>query len=422
VQVQLLPPGDGAALFDSNSEGATLPFSLADLTPLLLPGETLRIRKAGAEKAPDLVLLKGLEDATQTSSPWLNHLIRQLPVDGFDRPIESTEPIATPLGRYELVLTGDLRGVNRSLGVVATRVSWFVGAMLIAIMLTWAAIELRMIRRITVLTKRAAAVSRSVKGSDGLVHLDLADLRGSDELGLLAGVLSDLLQRVNDDVKREHIRAEQEKDQWHAVGHEIMSPLQSLMVLHGGQDDPSHRYINRMQHAVRVLYGSASPSEAFQSATLQVQAVDIHGFLQHVAHNAPDAGIDQVVFNSPPGPVMVRADEYSLEDVVTHVLRNAERHRREGTPITITLAAFETTAEVRLHNLGEPIPAELIDRIFEYGVSDQPDTGAVGHRGQGLFVAKTYMAKMGGTITARNDADGVSFILVLQRAQPESSS
>jgi signal transduction histidine kinase len=422
VQVQLLPPGDGAALFDSNSESATLPFSLADLTPLLLPGETLRIRKAGAEKAPDLVLLKGLEDATQTSSPWLNHLIRQLPVDGFDRPIESTEPIATPLGRYELVLTGDLRGVNRSLGVVATRVSWFVGAMLIAIMLTWAAIELRMIRRITVLTKRAAAVSRSVKGSDGLVHLDLADLRGSDELGLLAGVLSDLLQRVNDDVKREHIRAEQEKDQWHAVGHEIMSPLQSLMVLHGGQDDPSHRYINRMQHAVRVLYGSASPSEAFQSATLQVQAVDIHGFLQHVAHNAPDAGIDQVVFNSPPGPVMVRADEYSLEDVVTHVLRNAERHRREGTPITITLAAFETTAEVRLHNLGEPIPAELIDRIFEYGVSDQPDTGAVGHRGQGLFVAKTYMAKMGGTITARNDADGVSFILVLQRAQPESSS
>jgi signal transduction histidine kinase len=297
-----------------------------------------------------------------------------------------------------------------------------VGAMLIAIMLTWAAIELRMIRRITVLTKRAAAVSRSVKGSDGLVHLDLADLRGSDELGLLAGVLSDLLQRVNDDVKREHIRAEQEKDQWHAVGHEIMSPLQSLMVLHGGQDDPSHRYINRMQHAVRVLYGSASPSEAFQSATLQVQAVDIHGFLQHVAHNAPDAGIDQVVFNSPPGPVMVRADEYSLEDVVTHVLRNAERYRREGTPITITLAAFETTAEVRLHNLGEPIPAELIDRIFEYGVSDQPDTGAVGHRGQGLFVAKTYMAKMGGTITARNDADGVSFILVLQRAQPESSS
>jgi signal transduction histidine kinase len=420
VRVELLPPGDGPALFDSNSDGATPPFALADLTPLLLPGETLRIRKPGAAPGQDLLMLKGVEDPTQTSSPWLNRLIRQLPVDGFDQPIEAVEPIQTPLGRYELVLTGDLRGVNRSLGVVATRVSWFVGGMLIAILLTWMAIELRMIRSITVLTKRAAAVSRSVKGGDGLVTLDVSDLRSGDELGLLAGVLADLMQRVNDDVKRAHIRAEQEKDQWHAVGHEIMSPLQSLMVLHGDPDDASHRYINRMQHAVRVLYGSASPSEAFQSATLQVQAMDVRAFLEHVARNAPDAGIENVVFHGPDEAVLARADEYSLEDVVTHVLRNADRHRTPGTPIAITLRASELEAEVRLHNQGEPIPDALIDRIFEYGVSDQPDTAAAGHRGQGLFVARTYMAKMGGTIVAVNEHGGVSFVLQLQRAQPDT--
>jgi len=32
-----------------------------------------------------------------------------------------------------------------------------------------------------------------------------------------------------------------------------------------------------------------------------------------------------------------------------------------------------------------------------------------------LFVARTYMAKMGGTISARNAADGVVFTLMLQR-------
>ena len=36
-------------------------------------------------------------------------------------------------------------------------------------------------------------------------------------------------------------------------------------------------------------------------------------------------------------------------------------------------------------------------------------------RGQGLFVAKTYMAKMGGTIAARNADDGVWFVLTLPR-------
>jgi len=35
------------------------------------------------------------------------------------------------------------------------------------------------------------------------------------------------------------------------------------------------------------------------------------------------------------------------------------------------------------------------------------------HRGQGLFVARTYMAKMGGTIHVLNEPGGVSFVLTL---------
>jgi C4-dicarboxylate-specific signal transduction histidine kinase len=53
-------------------------------------------------------------------------------------------------------------------------------------------------------------------------------------------------------------------------------------------------------------------------------------------------------------------------------------------------------------------------------VSDQPEAGTAGNRGQGLFVAKTYMAKMGGTITAFNIEDGVSFELGLQRVSGAS--
>ncbi len=85
--------------------------------------------------------------------------------------------------------------------------------------LTWLAIELRIIRRITELTRRAATVSKGVRASDSLAAVDLADLRGGDELGVLAGGLQDLLQRVNEDVRREQIRVAQEKDTWHAVGH-----------------------------------------------------------------------------------------------------------------------------------------------------------------------------------------------------------
>ena len=411
VRLQVLPPGDGPPVFDSNQEGAAPPFTLADLGKLLLPGERLQIRRQGAQA--DLVSLVGAETEAPRAR-WIEGLVRRLPVDGYDAPLQQRGTVATPLGGYDVLLTGDVRSVTRTLAEVATRLSGFVGAMLAAVILAWALIELRIIRRITLLTKRAASVSSGMKG-DGLPPIDLTDLRGRDELGVLAQGLKDLLQRVHDDVRREHIRAQQEKDQWHAVGHEIMSPLQSLMALHGRADDPSHRYIRRMQQAVQVLYGQASPSEAFESTTLQVGTLDLDAFLGHVATNAEGAGIAGVSYRSNGAAVPVRADEYSLEDVVTHVLRNADRHRAPGSVITLTLDFDAREARVEIRNHGPAIPEGMLEKIFEYGVSDQPGSATEGHRGQGLFVARTYMAKMGGTIGARNDDGGVAFTLRMPR-------
>ncbi|MES2947274.1 MAG: HAMP domain-containing sensor histidine kinase [Pseudomonadota bacterium] len=415
VRVEVLPPGDGAALFDSNAAGAVAPFSLGDLRAQLLPGETLRIHKSGQSNGADLVRLSGSEASTAETSPLLTRLIRRLPVDSYDAPVALTQDVATPLGNYTIHLQGDARSVNKSLSAVATRLSWFVLAMLVAIGLAWLVIEVGIIRRIARLTKRSRQLSKTVKTTAALEQFDLADLRGSDELGLLANCLNDLLRRVKEDAEREQIRAEQEKDMWHAVGHEIMSPLQSLMVLHSGEGDASQRYIRRMQQAVRILYGSASPSEAFQSTTLAVQTVEINGFLRNVAANSASVGLSHVQYAGDEAPLQVRAEEYALEDVVTHVLRNAERYRAPGSAITLSLHTTERDATVTIHNTGPHIPPELMNQIFEYGVSGQAESGVNGNRGQGLFVAKTYMAKMGGTITARNDGNGVSVVLGLQR-------
>jgi signal transduction histidine kinase len=73
-------------------------------------------------------------------------------------------------------------------------------------------------------------------------------------------------------------------------------------------------------------------------------------------------------------------------------------------------------AEVRICNHGPQISTGLLGRIFEYGVSDDASNHTDGRLGQGLFVARTYMAKMGGTIEALNVADGVEFVLKLATA------
>ena len=423
VRVEVLAPvsesGESTTLFDSHKAGIKPPFALNELSTLLLPGETLTLLPAGG-KPGDAIIFSGKDETQEKSSPLLTRIIRKLPVESLDAPVlELTDEVSTPLGQYQLQLKGDARSVNKNLSAVATRLSWYVGAMLGAIVLAWLVIEIGLIRRIAQLTRRTRGLSKTVH-ADGRLEsydrYDWADLRGRDELGILATGLNDLLNRVKEDAERERIRAEQEKDLWHAVGHEIMSPLQSLLALHGTPDDPSHRYISRMQQAVRVLYGSASPSEAFQTSTLQVQAVDLAEFVHYVAENA---GIENVRFvnNAADEPVLVRADEYPLEDVFAHILKNADRFRAPGTPITLTLDALETTATVSIHNTGPAIADNFIDKIFEYGVSDQTEAGAKGNRGQGLFVAKTYMAKMGGTISVQNVEDGVCFILGFQRLQ-----
>jgi len=417
VELSVLAPGSEIALLDSRSEPTATPFSLHDLHTMLLPGESLTIRKASDKK--DIIQLLGKIEQEEDSWNLLTRLIRRLPVDEYDTPLVGSDLISTPLDNYEINLKGDVRSISKSLSVVATRVSWFVGGMLLALLLAWLLIEINIIRRITLLTKRAATLSRTMKGSGELDQLDVSDLRSPDELGVLASALHDLLRRVKEDVERETIRTEQEKQMWHAVGHEIMSPLQSLMVLHQTPEDQSHRYISRMQQAIKVLYGSATPSEAFQTTVLQLDEIDLHQFLAHVASNAPCIGVNDVEFMAPDTlkpqhkNSMVKADEYSLEDVVTHILKNADRYRPKGSAIRIHLTIDEVCAIITIHNRGPHIPEAMLEKIFEYGVSDQLESGANGNRGQGLFVAQTYMAKMGGTIKAQNVEDGVSFILTL---------
>ena len=411
LRLALLGPG-GTTLFDSATGGAQPPLTLARLAGTLAPGETLKISRGRSVVA----LLQGAEETGAPPSPWLTALIQHLPAPTMPRMLQARDTVTTPAGRFDVALTGDLQGLDRTLSASAARLAWPVGAMLAAIALAWLIIEMGLIRRVAQLTKRAAALSHQLQQPERfeLGTLDVADLRGRDELGILAGVLADLLQHARDSLRREQLRAEREHDQWHAVGHEIMSPLQSLMLLHAADADPSRRYVQRMQQAVKVLYGQASPSEALAAATLAVGRLDLDAFLRGVAENAAHAGIDGVAYAAAAEPVWVQADEYPLEDALTHVLTNAARYRVPGTPITLTLRVAGELATVDVHNQGPQIADTQLGRIFDYGVSDaEPEDGV--RRGQGLFVAKTYLAKMGGSIAARNVAGGVVFEIGLRR-------
>jgi len=423
VRLRLLSPYGAKPLFDSTAGSVSAIPPLQRIAGSLAPGEALVITRGGRSVATLHGNHAG-DAADDPASPWMTALIRRLPSPKLQDELRASDSVVTPLGRFELTLTGNLQELDRSLSASATRLAWPVGAMLGAIGLAWLIIEMGLIRRVATLTRRAAAVSynvQAVQAEARLGELDVNDLRGRDELGILAGTLSDLLARVREGMRREQLRAEREHDQWHAVGHEIMSPLQSLLALHAAPDDPNRRYLQRMQQAVKVLYGPASPREALAAATLAVGQLDLDAFLQQVAANAGHASLQGVAYFPAPEPVWVLADEYPLEDALTHLLTNADRYRVAGTPITLRLVIDEHLARVEVHNQGPRIAPELIATVFDYGVSDATGTDQA-RRGQGLFVAKTYLAKMEGSIAVRNVEDGVVFEIALRRVRSEQSS
>ena len=111
-----------------------------------------------------------------------------------------------------------------------------------------------------------------------------------------------------------------------------------------------------------------------------------------VADNASAIDIHNVRFVAGDEAVHASADEYSLEDVITHILQNAQRYRPAESEITITLAATEAQATMTITSIGPAIDDALIDKIIEYGVSGanakSGGTTHAGNRGQGLYVAK----------------------------------
>ena len=93
-----LGPGSNVVLFDSDRPGATLPFSMQELRTLLLPGEKLTVQRVGAP-AP-LFTLTGANLSDEPIAPWIAQLIRRLPVDGFDAPLQAQDQVDTALGRF----------------------------------------------------------------------------------------------------------------------------------------------------------------------------------------------------------------------------------------------------------------------------------------------------------------------------------
>ena len=106
--------------------------------------------------------------------------------------------------------------------------------------------------------------------------------------------------------------------------------------------------------------------------------------------------------------VIVRADPEQLEQAVHNYIMNAVSHTRKGRTVRLTLTRADGECEISVHNEGDGIPEEDLNRIWDPWFH-RGNAGSGMEAGLGLYIVKDIVRQHGGTCGVYNEKTGVRF-------------
>jgi len=207
--------------------------------------------------------------------------------------------------------------------------------------------------------------------------------------------------------------------------HELSNPLNSLSTslqnLVAEQPDlekskylqSAERGVARIGAIVASLTDAANLEQALRDD--ERERVDLSRLLPQYVENLA-AGCPQRRFRyiGSDGPVPISAAGFRIEQMLDKLLDNAVGFSPEGGTITVSLDRADDAARIRVSNDGEPIEAEIRERVFDAMVSRRA-AGERAHLGIGLYVVRLILDHLGGRIVAipRRDPPGTTFEVLI---------
>jgi PAS domain S-box-containing protein len=214
------------------------------------------------------------------------------------------------------------------------------------------------------------------------------------------------------------------------VSHDLRNPLNSIMM----GASVLRRQMRASKEAVRIasrIVASAERMDAIIGDLLDLTKVRFGGGIELKladtdAHELSAHVVDELRTVHPSRKIRLRTlgdatgrwDPFRLEQVISNLASNALQYGREGAPVTIESHGGEEGWTLSVHNLGEPIPRDLLPHLFDpFRRGGEGGTGkAQRNLGLGLFIVRAVVEAHGGTIdvvSARRK--GTRFIARLPR-------
>ena len=272
----------------------------------------------------------------------------------------------------------------------------------------------RVSRPLVALTDAATEMASGQRG----VRVGLGGQPG--ELGVLATAFDRMSESVEheEDLRRQVVRD---------VAHEVRTPLTILRGTTEGLVDgvlePDQETLASLHDEVlrlSSLVGDLETLAAADAAALRldrrpIDLAEVAGAAVSLARGA--AADADVHLEAALAPVPVEGDPERLRQVVVNLLSNALRHTPAGGRIDVRTAAEDGDAELEVLDTGEGIAPEDLPHVFERfyrGGGAEAGSGS----GIGLAVAAELVAAHGGSIEARNRAEGGAAFTVRLPAAP----
>lgn len=115
--------------------------------------------------------------------------------------------------------------------------------------------------------------------------------------------------------------------------------------------------------------------------------------------------------------ILVKADEFKIEQVIINYITNAFNHLDFDKNIRVNVFEKDDKVMVEVFNNGHNIPEEDIENVWlKFYKVDKAHTRSYGGSGIGLSIVKAIMESLNQEYGVRNEKDGVTFYFSLAKA------
>ena len=265
-------------------------------------------------------------------------------------------------------------------------------------------------------------------GRDRVMHGAAAPVLVGGQVVGAVSVSTDLTERtVAERSLRE--RAHFEQQLIGIVGHDLRSPLQSILLSatvllrQEELDARALRNVTRIrtaaERAERMIRDLLDFTQARLGGGIPIERkeVDVHALIREV--------VDEMEANFPERELRVklegerhaRLDRDRMAQVLTNLLTNALKYSPEGSPVRVSAEGRPEALVLTVRNAGEPVPAERLPHLFkpmQRATHVEDKTGR--SVGLGLFIVQHLVEAHGGTVRVSSSLEeGTAFTVHLPR-------